>query len=109
MGKRYDAAFKRAALELAKYKPISQVYRELGIGHATLYKWRSEAKEDEAASKVVEAQAVPDIAATLFEMIEQHINDELEFWANFQAVCKGKPPQAGGGTASEGQGKGVRQ
>lgn len=109
MGKRYDAAFKYAALELAKYKPVMQVYRELGIGHATLYRWIGEAKEPEAASKVVEAQAVPDIAATLFEMIEQHINDELEFWANFQAVCKGKPPQAGGGTASEGQGKGVRQ
>ena len=53
------------------------------------------------------AQPVPDIAATLLEMIEQHINGELEFWGNFQAVCKGMPPKAGGGTACEGQGKGV--
>lgn len=109
MGKRYDAAFKRAALELAKYKPVSQVYKELGLGHMTLYRWMSEAKEVESASKVVEAQPVPDIAATLLDMIEQHINDELEFWANFQAVCKGMPPQAGGGTACEGRAKEVRQ
>ena len=90
MGKMYDAAFKRAALELAKYKPISQVYRELGLGHATLYRWRADAKETEAASKVVAEQPAPEIAATLLEMIEQHINDELEFWGKFQKACRGK-------------------
>lgn len=109
MGKRYDAALRRAAVELAQYKPVRQVCRELGISKTAVYGWISEAKEAEAASKVVEAQPAPDIAATLIEMIEQHINCELEFWSNFQAVCKGMPPQAGGGTASEGQGKGVRQ
>ena len=109
MGKKYDLALRRAAVELAQYKPVRQVCKDLGIGHTALYRWIAEAKEAEAASKVVSAQPVPEIAAPLLEMIEQHINDELEFWASFQAVCKGTPPQAGGGTASEGQGKGVRQ
>lgn len=101
--KRYDEQFKRAAVELAKYKPAKEVWRELGISRSSLYEWIADYKHSEAK------KVAPDIAAALLEMIEQHINDELEFWSNFQAVCKGMPPQAGGGTASEGQGKGVRQ
>lgn len=85
-GKRYDADFKRQAVDLVltSGKPLTQVARELGVPHWTLREW----KQKHLAQDGKVEQNIGSVTAADLQQKVQQLQRELEYAQRQRDILK---------------------
>jgi transposase len=84
--RRYDAEFKRQAVDLAltSGKPVSQVARELGVPHWTLREWKSKHLEQDGKVE----QNIGSVTAADLQQEVLRLRRELEYAQRQRDILK---------------------